>query len=279
MSEKSAVHLDLDGAWSELPLPRLTTPNWGPLLRFTTSAVLIERFACEVLPKLAPFVVYGSGDFHHLSAVWLRRISEPFTLISFDNHPDWDVRPPRWACGGWINRALELGPVQQIVVWGCGNFECWWPQRIWGNRKAERSGRLTVHPWADERSPREQRRPGAILRRNWRELFTQFAGAMAGRKVYLTIDLDCLAPEFACTNWENGRFTLEDLQWALGQIRQRAHVIAGDLCGAYSTPKYARRKQALAAQFDHPQVSLPAPDAIRATNRRAFDALWPLLTQ
>jgi len=113
-------------------------------------------------------LVYGSGDFHHLTTIWLRRLSRLTTVISFDNHPDWDIRPPKWACGSWVNRALELAQVDKVSVWGCGNFECWWPMRIFGNNLAEQSGRLEVHPWADDRSAKEQRRLGAILRSNWR---------------------------------------------------------------------------------------------------------------
>ena len=106
-------------------------------------------------------------------------MAEPFVLVSFDNHPDWDVRPPRWGCGGWVNRALELPHVKKVSVWGCGNFECWWPGRLFGNRRAEREGRLEVHPWADGRPRADQNRRGAILRANWREHFARFAGGLA----------------------------------------------------------------------------------------------------
>ena len=71
------------------------------------------------------FLAYGSGDFHHLSALLVRRIPTPLTLVSFDNHPDWDIRPPRWCCGSWINRALDWCAREEAAVWGCGNFECW----------------------------------------------------------------------------------------------------------------------------------------------------------
>ena len=101
------MHLNLDDAWSDLPrdLPVLDARDWGPRLRFSVPSRLMEEFFGEYESQLAPFLVYGSGDFHHLSALWIRRLTEPFVLVSFDNHPDWDVRPPRWGCGGWINRA------------------------------------------------------------------------------------------------------------------------------------------------------------------------------
>ena len=276
------MYLNLDDAWSGLPrdLPVVDAREWGPRLRFSAPARLIEEFYHEYGPRAAPFLVFGSGDFHHLSALWVRKITERFVLVSFDNHPDWDVRPPRWGCGGWANRALELPHLKKVSVWGCGNFECWWPRQFFGNRRAEREGRLEVYPWADDRSASEQNRRGAILRSNWREHFAEFASGLGGSNVYVTIDLDCLRPEEAITNWENGKFTVEDLAWALAQLHAaNAQITAGDICGAFSPPKYARRKQRFAAGIDHPK--LPPTDLKKAQeiNVRAFQTLWPVLTE
>ncbi|MEY2557414.1 MAG: hypothetical protein QOE34_839 [Verrucomicrobiota bacterium] len=273
-----AIHLNLDNAWptSVIPFETLAATSWGPRLRFSAPSRLIEEFYRDA--RKAPFVLYGSGDFHHLTALWIRQVADPFVLISFDNHPDWDLRPPRWGCGGWVNRALELPTVKKVSVWGCGNFECWWPWQIFGNRRAERDGRLEVHPWADDRPLSDQGRRGAILRANWRERFAEFARALAGSNVYVTIDLDCLRADEAVTNWENGRFTAENLVWALTQLRASgARVVGGDICGAFSPPTYARRKQRFAAEMDHPK--LPAVDLETAAriNLRAFENLWPVL--
>ena len=104
-----AIHFNLDNAWpaGAIPFGTLDVTSWGPQLRFSAPSRLIEEFYREAQQELAPFVLYGSGDFHHLTALWIRQVAEPFVLVSFDNHPDWDVRPPRWCCGGWVNRALE----------------------------------------------------------------------------------------------------------------------------------------------------------------------------
>jgi len=276
----NALHLNLDNAWpvEAIPFPTKDATAWGSQLRFSAPAKLIEKFCRETGGELPPFLLYGSGDFHHLTALWIRSLTEPFVLVSFDNHPDWDIRPPRWGCGGWVNRALELPAVKKISVWGCGNFECWWPRQLFGNRRAEREGRLEVHPWADNRPISDQARRGAILRANWREHFSRFAAALAGSNVYVTIDLDCLRTEEAVTNWESGRFNLDDLTWALIELRAaNGHIVRGDICGAFSPPVYARRKQRFAAEMDHPK--LPAPDLAAATriNLHAFKTLWPLL--
>jgi hypothetical protein len=275
-----ALHLNLDDAWpnESLGLRLIDALEWGPHLRFSAPPQLIEQFYREQKVNLAEsFLLYGSGDFHYLTALRLRPIAEPIALVSFDNHPDWDVRPPRWGCGGWINRALELPHVQRVSVWGCGNFECWWPHQIFGNRRAERGGILEVHPWADDRPAKDRQRKGAILRENWREHFERFSKTIGETSVYVTIDLDCLCAEQAITNWESGRFTIADLEWALAKLREFCRIIGGDICGAYSLPKYARWKQRFAAEFDHPKIRLPDDDKIRAINLAALEKLWPLL--
>ena len=185
--------------------------------------------------------------------------------------------PPKWACGGWVNRALELPNVRHVSVWGCGNFECWWPHQIFGNRRAERAGILEVHPWADDRPLKDRQRKGAILRDNWRERFEEFAKRLASENVYVTIDLDCLRIEEAVTNWESGRFTVADLEWALGKLRESSRIIGGDICGAYSPPHYARWKQRFAAEFDRPKLVPPDSEKARATNLATLEKLWPLL--
>jgi arginase family enzyme len=249
---------------------------WGPPLRFCAPPRIVEKFYREFASRLAPFTVYGSGDYHYLSALWLRQFSEPLVLISFDNHPDWAITPPKWACGGWINRALELEQIQHVAIWGCGNFECWWPHNIFANRRAQRERRLEIHPWADDRPIEDQRRLGVILPQNWRDQFQEFGANLRGKNVYVTIDLDCLRAEEAATNWENGRFSVYDVEWALGRLRENARIVGGDICGAYSEPKYARWKQEFAANWDHPKIAPPFADQVRRTFA-ALQRLWPAL--
>ena len=277
-----ALHLNLDDAWRDEPfgLPVIDARDWGPKLRFSAPLRLITEFYRKYEAQLtSPFVLYGSGDFHYLTALWIRRVAQPVILVSFDNHPDWDMRPPKWTCGDLVNRALEVPHVQRVAVWGCGNFECWWPHQIFGNRRAERAGTLEVHPWADDRRMKDRQRRGAILRNNWREHFEQFSKKLDGENVYVTIDLDCLVADQAVTNWESGRFTIADLQWALGKLREFSRIIAGDICGAYSPPKYARWKQKFASEMDHPKLTRPSPEEIRRTNFAALERLWLVLAQ
>ncbi len=274
-----ALHLDLDEAWLRAdlpPMPSLDLRAWGPRLRCTVPSKTIEAFYAGVRDHLSPFLLFGSGDFHHLSALWLRRIQEPFTLVCFDNHPDWDIRPPRWSCGGWINRALENSRLLKAAVWGCGNFEVRWPWRLLANRRALHTGRLQVFPW-QERLPRQPPFP-AITRETWRDEFRRFLEEAPAAAVYVSIDLDCLGRGEAATNWENGLFSADDLAWALREIRTRRPLVGGDLCGIWSAPAYARRAQGFAGWFDHPRLPDVNLEEARRIHARTLQKVWPALT-
>jgi arginase family enzyme len=298
------LHLNLDNAWSSeagkparaeaaptevasadvsaealasLGIETLDVLKWGPRLRYCAPKREIDAFWAEIAPKLPPFLLYGSGDFHHLAAVWARRLTAPATVVSFDNHPDWDVRPPAWSCGAWVNRAMELPNVRHVSVWGCGNFEFDFPDRLFGNRAAMRAGRLSVRPWAARQKPAARKRFDCITRDDWRARFEAFCAEQAGRDFYVTIDLDCLTEDEAFTNWEAGLFTGEDIVFALGRLRAAGRVVGGDVCGAYSEEAYGRRPQRLAGWMDHPR--LPARDRGqgRIANLAALRKIWPAL--
>ncbi|SEL02861.1 hypothetical protein [Nitrosovibrio tenuis] len=275
------IHLDLDGELTAtaatLQLPSINLRNWGPRLRFSTTVDEIERFQAEITPHLCPFTLYGSGDFHHLSAIWMRRIREPVSLLSFDNHPDWDIRPPRWGCGGWVNRALESPWVEAAQVWGCGNFELNWPHNLFAPRNSLQSGRLQIFSWRERYPKLSLCREGSISRENWRDTFLQHLSRWQRRSVYITIDLDCLNAEEFRSNWEHGLFTVDDLAWAIMQVRQNTTLIGGDMCGAYSAPAYSRLTQRIASTFDHPQLPASSISEAIKNNHKAILKLWPLL--
>ncbi len=128
------------------------------------------------------------------------------------------------------------------------------PGRIFEYNLAERSDRLEVHPWAEDCGGKVRARRGAILRENWREKFSAFVVGLGGARACVTIDLECLGAEDAATHWESGRFTLEDVAWALELLGQGNRIVAGDICGAWSAPIFARRKQRFAAAMDHPKL-------------------------
>jgi hypothetical protein len=272
--------IDLDGVWtlgtagiSQIQDCR----SWGPQLRYCAPARLINAFWAEVRDKLTPFTLYGSGDFHHLTGLWIRQLREPFILLAFDNHPDWDTRPPYWCCGTWMNRALESTPVTRAAVWGCANFELNPPHRWFANHAALRSGRLEVWPWIDRFNKSARRRWTGINAENWRKKFGQFIDTVRGRNVYITVDFDCLTPENAITDWEQGLFTIDDLVWAIEEIRRGSLIVGGDICGAHSPANYTRWTQRRTAVIDHPKKPDPDPVLAMQRNRNAVEKIWPTL--
>lgn len=274
-----STHIDLDEAWpKDSTESYVDCRDWGPRLRYSATADGIEEFYDFIKDRLGKFTLFGSGDYHHLSALWLRRLQEPVTLVSFDNHPDWDIRPPRWCCGTWINRALELPTVRKAVIWGCGNFELNWPGNLFVSRQALREQRLEVWPWTERLKASGRKRWPGMTREDWREKFSAFARRVAGERLYITVDLDCLLREESATNWENGLFTVEDILWALEELRAHATIVGGDLCGAYSLPSFERLKQRIESTIDHPRLEPVTGAEATARNGRALRLIWGALT-
>jgi Arginase family len=273
--------VDFDGAWSSHVVETDRTLDcraWGPKLRYCTPTAVIRSFFEDVRGQLTPFTLYGSGDFHHLTALWLRQISQPFVLVSFDNHPDWSTLPPRWSCGSWISRALESSLLRRVAIWGCANFELNPPHRWFANHRALRSGRLEAWPWIERFGASARRRWSGINARNWKAKFAAFTAKLGGPDVYVTVDMDCLRPETAVTDWEQGLFTPEDIVWALTKLRESATIVGGDVCGVHSPADYVRWTQRFIARIDHPKKEAPNLAEARVVNSQAVTAIWPALT-
>ena len=280
---EDGAYLDLDGAFEPgvLGLPVVDARARGPGLRYLARAADIESFTNEVGRYLPRRVLYGSGDFHHLSGSLVRRWAAeaggPITLVSFDNHPDWDIRPPRWGCGGWVSRALRFPNVARASVWGCANFELAFPARLFRDRHAIEAGRLEINAWAERQSPATARRFNCMTRDNFRERFERFTEQLNGQCVYITVDLDCLCEEEMVTNWENGLFTAFDVAWAIGRLRQKAKLVAADVCGSRTEPVYSRWFQRFAGKWDHPRLAPVPLVEIRRRNLPAIETIWRAL--
>ena len=201
------------------------------------------------------------------------KFTDELTLVSFDNHPDWDIRPPRWGCGGWVNRALEMPGVVGAHVWGCGNFELAMPSRMFGSRKEN----LVAHPWEERMTPAARKRYPCMNRQNWKDQFERFAATVSGKNLYVTVDMDCLCEEEARSNWENGLFTAEDVAWAIGRLKQSAKLIGGDVCGAFSPLAASGIFRRFAMWWDHPKVPAISMEEARRTNTASLAKLWPVL--
>lgn len=85
-----------------------------------------ERKITDALGEVTPKVRFiGSGDYHYLSCLLAQGITEPFSLLLMDHHPD-NQAPALGnvlSCGGWVNdlkeRCSALADVLTVGPEGC----------------------------------------------------------------------------------------------------------------------------------------------------------------
>ncbi|MFA5146910.1 MAG: arginase family protein [Candidatus Omnitrophota bacterium] len=241
----------------------------------------------------------GSGDFHHVSRLLIERIDGPLCVIGFDMHPDWDILPPRLACGSWVNGALENRNVLKFLLIGASSDDLSAPWIESGNIGAFRDGRLEIYPYSHAPSYvffRDVPENLSVIvekmlffRRIW---WTELAGKnmtdffrgvlerLPSRKVYVTIDKDCLKREYAFTNWEAGRSTLEEVLSILRLIKEKTDIVGADITGDYSPVRVKGVLKKMASYIDHPKGrgTVAADDDLRretneSTNLRILEAL------
>lgn len=216
----------------------------------------------------------GSGDFHHLTAALLAQIDEPFTLLHFDNHPDWVRLAPRHHCGSWVNRALELPSVARVVTIGPCSKDLVCPEIKGGNVRALAEGRIELYPWraAPTRIFRRMdsqpccRREGRHL--VWHnigaESLSAFLDDLRARvptdAIWFSIDKDVLRPEDAGTNWDQGEMPLEALLEGVRRLACGKRVLGADLCGDYSPRDFSGN---LAKRIEAWQEGAVPPDEAR----------------
>ena len=152
--------IDLDGAVTAQPFCHglgatgpaeiISAADLAPRLRIFGARSALRALGSRLGPRTtdrAEVWFYGSGDFHHLTALLLARVEEPVTVIHFDNHPDWVTFPATMNCGSWVNRALERPHVRRVVTIGPTSADLVLPELKAANLRALREGRLEVYAW------------------------------------------------------------------------------------------------------------------------------------
>ncbi|HKV65854.1 MAG TPA: hypothetical protein VJN66_05690 [Rhodanobacteraceae bacterium] len=249
---------------------RMDLQDLGPSLRLWSRRKNIDaaraRLATAADPR--PSITFmGSGDFHHLAALLAERVEEPFTLLHFDNHPDWVRLAPRWHCGSWVNRVLALPNVQRVVTVGPCSDDLVDPGRKGGNLPALDSGRLVLLPWQHEPSrvhrriadgPGHSWRGGHIHWRNLADMLLPRAidavmAAIPTDVVWITIDKDVLPESEALTNWDQGQMPLAALLAMLRAAGERKRVLGADICGEYSPPRHVNWLKRIESKMDQPE--------------------------
>lgn len=238
--------LDLDGSLRGLAEAQaLPLGDWQEDIRFGCGAAVWKRFERhleERLPRHHGTVFLGSGDYHHLSHLLLKRLGPagPFDLVVLDNHPDNMRFPFGIHCGSWVRHAADLPWIRTIHVVGICSDDVG-PGHAWENyllplyRGRVRYWTIGVDTgWA-----------GAVgLGKAFRsfagggELIDAFVAAQAGESipVYLSIDKDVLAPEVARTNWDQGQLELNEVGRVIESLAGR--LVGSDITGEVSIHHY-----------------------------------------
>ena len=233
----------------------------------------------------------GSGDFHHMTLLLLETLppqTRPVTLVLIDNHPDWFIWPPRYHCGNWVAGALRLPWVDSVVLIGQDSEDlqghCFWTAPF----GALCAGRVQLFPYARSSVRVPLRWPVSVAgasraTRRWYgvdmgfdtieqrgadQVFEELASRVAGRHVYVSIDKDCLASQWALTDWEQGRLSIEELQRGLQRLRASTQIVGIDICGeAAPHPLRGLLKRLDAGRLiAHPPVSLDGHRVNERTN-------------
>jgi len=244
----------------------------GPSCRLWANQKTADTIKLALKPKAKHCVTFlGSGDFHHISQLLAGQFTEPLTLIVFDFHPDWDILPPRLGCGSWVSRALEQKNISKALLLGISSDDISSPAIHTGNLKALKDNRLEIYPCAHKptrvlfrnvpgNKSIQIRRSGLARDIVWTELqgrnmeifMAQVLQGCRSRKAYISIDKDCLRSEHALSNWEEGRFSLDELLRLLKVIKETMDIVGLDITGEYSEPEVSGSIKSFCSRLDHP---------------------------
>ena len=286
--------LDLDGSVASQPClagliaagdaERVDARDLEQRLRILASGrafrALGERLGEGAADGESEVLFYGSGDFHHLTALFVERQTEPLAVVHFDNHPDW-VRYPTINCGSWVNMALASKNVAKVVTIGPCSDDLQNPERKLANLPAMREGRLVVYPWrsiptrlwgAPLDTPSTRSGSGLLTWRSlagesWSDFLDELVASLPVRRLWITIDKDVLLPAEAVTNWDQGEMTLDHIVAAVERLASSFRIAGIDVCGDYSRPRLKDPLRAFLSWSDHPELPPHGDDDLAVNDR------------
>lgn len=153
--------------------------------------------------NLSSIHLLDSGNYHHLSRVYLDLIKEPYNLVVYDNHTDMQFSAfgNILSCGSWIADAYEtLHNLNKIIVVGANSSyieEC-------------------------------------AFNKDKRVVFTDSISDVYLENllpIYISIDKDVLSSNEFISDWDQGSMSLAALKKEMEFLIDRFRVIGTDICG------------------------------------------------
>ncbi len=273
----------------------------GPHARLWSNQKINNIVRHSLRQELRSAVTFlGSGDFHHISNLLIEQFREPITVIVFDHHPDWDILPPRTGCGAWVSRILERPNVTKVISLGMASDDLGFPSLMSANLSSLIDSRLEIYPFSAPNTkvffrsvPKNRSLETykgflsnkiawkALKGKDLKRFFEELLPYIPTKRVYVSIDKDCLTPEAALTNWEQGALPLEGLLTLLKTIKINLDIVGLDIAGDHSRPVFASSMKRFCSFFDHPKdftAKNKSEEVIRKvneeTNLAILDALF-----
>lgn len=282
----------------------------GRQIRLWATTAQIEKIRDQLRGSLAgldantPMITwYGSGDFHHVTAVIIsllaERRDEPITIVHFDNHPDWVRHRGGIHCGSWVHHVLESGLVSRVITIGVSSSDLAWPELKAAALDYVASGKLIVLPidpptawvWRDLGAGAAHRMAGHRV--VWRRFdgvpspskLAALRGLIGSNAIYVSIDKDVLNEADAATNWDQGQLRLDSLIGWLEALLTTHSVIGVDVVGDYSPAELEgswitralKRSELVLDQPRTRRTGTAAAATNQATNLKLMSALDTLL--
>jgi arginase family enzyme len=245
----------------------------GPRCRLYASEKIAEEVSARIDPGSKNSITFlGSGDFHHITSLILDKFCEDISVISFDDHPDWDILPPKLGCGSWVTRVLNKYNVKKVILVGASSGDISPTLFRMGNYDSLKDDRLEIYPY--------QHKPTKVFFKkipcnisadvkkglffdeiHWQELknkniaefFLHILHRLPTKKVYVTIDKDCLKAPYSLTNWAAGRLELGELLLMLKFIKENTEIVGLDIAGDYSPVKAVGFIRTVITAINHPR--------------------------
>ena len=157
----------------------------------------------KVRSKLSSIHLLDSGNYHHLSRVYLDLIKEPFNLVVYDNHTDMQFSAfgNILSCGSWIADAYEtLHNLNKIIVVGANS------------------------KYIEECAFNKDKR--VIFADSISDVYLENL-----LPIYISIDKDVLSANEFISDWDQGGMSLAALKEELKFLIGRFRIIGTDICG------------------------------------------------